>query len=110
MQLSEVMTPSPQIINPAASVADAAAMMKELNVGALPVCDNDTVIGLVTDRDITVRATAEHRDPDSALVREVMSPRVVFCLENDDVEVVPTSVVYRREAGGLLPMPVCGRA
>jgi CBS domain-containing protein len=86
MQLREVMTPSPEIIAPDASVADAAAMMRELNVGALPVCENDTVIGLVTDRDITVRATAEHRNPDFAFVREVMSPRVVFCLENEDVD------------------------
>lgn len=86
MQLREVMTPSPEIIAPDASIADAAAMMRELNVGALPVCDNDTIIGLVTDRDITVRATAEHRNPDSASVREVMSPRVVFCLENEDVD------------------------
>jgi len=86
MQLKEVMTPSPEVIAPDASVADAAAMMRELNVGALPVCDEDAIVGLITDRDITVRATAEHQNPDNAFVRDVMSPRVVFCMENEDVD------------------------
>ena len=57
-----------------------------LNVGSLPVRSNDSVVGWITDRDITIRSTAEHRDPDAAVVQEAMSPAVVFCTENDDVD------------------------
>jgi CBS domain-containing protein len=85
MQIKEVMTPSPEIISPEASLAEAATIMKKLNVGSLPVGSNDSIVGWITDRDITTRATAEHRNPDAA-VREAMSPTVVFCMENDDVD------------------------
>jgi CBS domain-containing protein len=85
MQIKEVMTPGPEIISPEASLAEAATMMKKLDVGSLPVCNGDTVVGWITDRDITIRATAERRNPD-ATVGEAMSPKVVFCRENDDVD------------------------
>lgn len=85
MQIKEVMTPSPEIISPEASLAEAATMMKKLDVGSLPVSNGDSIVGWITDRDITIRATAEHRNPDSAVVQEAMSPAVVFCTENDDV-------------------------
>ena len=86
MQIKEVMTPSPEIISPEASLAEAAAMMKKLDVGSLPVSSGDSIVGWLTDRDITTRATAEHRNPDAAVVREAMSPTVVFCMEDDDVD------------------------
>lgn len=80
------MTPSPEIISPEASLAEAATTMKKLNIGSLPVGTNDSIVGWITDRDITIRATAEHRNPDAAVVQEAMSPAVVFCSENDDVD------------------------
>jgi CBS domain-containing protein len=86
MQIKEVMTPSPEVISPEASLAEAATIMKRLDVGSLPVGSNDSIVGWITDRDITTRATAEHRNPDAAAVREAMSPAVVFCMENDDVD------------------------
>jgi CBS domain-containing protein len=86
MQIKEVMTPSPEIISPEASLAEAATMMKNLDVGSLPVSNGDSIVGWITDRDITIRATAEHRNPDAAVVKEAMSPSVVFCTENDDVD------------------------
>ena len=86
MQIKEVMTPSPEIISPAASLAEAATMMKKLDVGSLPVSNGDSIVGWITDRDITIRSTAEHRNPDAAVVQEAMSPAVVFCTENDDVD------------------------
>ena len=86
MQIKEVMTPSPEIISPEASLAEAATMMKTLDIGSLPVGDTDSLVGWITDRDITTRATAEHRNPDTASVREAMSTAVVFCMENDDVD------------------------
>jgi CBS domain-containing protein len=86
MQIKEVMTPSPEVISPEATLAEAATMMKRLDVGSLPVGNNDSIVGWITDRDITIRATAEHRNPDAAVVQEAMSPAVVFCTESDDVD------------------------
>ncbi len=59
--------------------------MDELNVGPLPVCDGDKLIGMVTDRDITVRATSAGRDPNTTSVREAMTADVVYAYEDQDV-------------------------
>jgi CBS domain-containing protein len=59
--------------------------MKTLDVGPIPVCDGDRIQGMLTDRDITIRATAEGRDPNTTRVREVMTPDVVYCFEDQDV-------------------------
>jgi len=60
--------------------------MKDLDVGPLPVCDNDRLIGMLTDRDIVVRCVAEGRDPRSTKVRDAMTEGVTWCFEDDDVE------------------------
>jgi CBS domain-containing protein len=61
--------------------------MKNLNVGVLPVCgDNDRLVGMITDRDIVVRAVAEGCDPRTITVKEVMSPDVLWCFEDQDVK------------------------
>jgi len=88
MQISEAMTPEVVSIAPGASLMEAARLMRGLDVGPLPVSDQGRLVGVVTDRDITVRATAEGRDPRTTEVREVMTPRVVFCQENDEVQKV----------------------
>jgi len=59
--------------------------MKNMEVGPLPVCDHDRLVGMITDRDITVRATAEGLDPWTTHVSEVMTPDVVYCFEDDHV-------------------------
>ena len=64
----------------------AAEQMRVLNVGMLPICDNDRLIGSVTDRDITIRATACGANPNSTLVRDVMTKDIVYCYEDEDVE------------------------
>jgi CBS domain-containing protein len=86
MRVSEVMTQGAECTRPDASVEEAARRMKTLDVGALPVCDNDRLIGMVTDRDITVRATAEACDPCATTVREVMTPDVVYCFDDDLID------------------------
>lgn len=73
MKVSERMTPNPQAVAPDDSVRRAAELMDQLNVGALPVCDDGRLVGIVTDRDITVRATALGSPPDSTNVSEVMT-------------------------------------
>lgn len=85
----DVMTPNPDFIRAGASVCEAACKMKALDVGALPVCDDaGNFIGMVTDRDITIRATAEGRDPDRTPVADVMTRDFVYCAEDTPVEQV----------------------
>ena len=86
MQIREIMTREVDVIPPDASIRDAAAKMKALDVGAIPVCDGQKLAGLVTDRDITVRAVAEGRDPSEVRVAEVMSSDIAYCFEDDTVE------------------------
>lgn len=83
MRISEVMTPSVEYIHPDATLQEAAARMKALDIGVLPVCDGfGRVVGMLTDRDITVRATAEGESPTVIRVRDVMTPEVIFCFED----------------------------
>lgn len=85
MQVRDVMTRGVECIAPEATLQKAAQRMRELNVGALPICENDRLAGMVTDRDITLRATAEGRDPRTTTVREVMTPDITYCFEDQDV-------------------------
>ena len=85
MQVFEAMTPDVASVNPETTLAEAARMMRTLHVGPLPVCANGHIVGLLTDRDITVRATAEGLDPLSTSVEEVMTHEVLSCHETDDV-------------------------
>src|SRR5205823_12963513 len=75
-----------EVVRPDAALQRAANKMKSLDIGPLPVCDGDKIIGMLTDRDITVRATAEGRDPEQTRVREVMSKELITCLEDQDVK------------------------
>lgn len=86
MNIREVMTHNVQVIDPNSNLREAAQMMKDLNVGGLPVCDNDRLLGFVTDRDITVRAVAEGEDPSSCKVSDAMSKQLVWCFEDDNLE------------------------
>jgi CBS domain-containing protein len=85
MKISEVMTRDVRVIRPDRSARDAAKLMDDLNVGVLPVCDGEKLVGIVTDRDITVRATAAGRDPDDTPVREIMTEEVRWCFEDEEV-------------------------
>jgi CBS domain-containing protein len=86
MKIKEISTPEPQCISPNASLTEAAKKMRILDIGMLPVCENDRLIGTVTDRDITVRAVAEGLDPKTVKVRQMMTQEVVYCFENRTVE------------------------
>lgn len=89
MQLiSEIMTRDVRTISPQENIRRAAQIMDELNVGAIPVCDGDRLIGMVTDRDITVRATAAGELPENTMVRDVMSVSVKTCFEDQPVDEV----------------------
>jgi CBS-domain-containing membrane protein len=71
-------------------------MMDDRNVGALPVCDGKRLIGIITDRNITVRATADGMRPDVTLVQAVMSDDVCWCFEDDPVEGIECAMARRR--------------
>jgi CBS domain-containing protein len=86
MKISEIMTTNPELIDPSASIRDAAKRMKDDDIGALPVGENDRLIGMVTDRDIAVRGVAEDRAPETTTVRDVMSEKIFYCFEDDDIE------------------------
>lgn len=85
MRVSEAMTSEVVTVSPEAMLIDAARLMRDSDIGPLPVCEKGRILGMLTDRDITVRAVASGRDPQSTRVAEVMTPEVVSCLESDDV-------------------------
>lgn len=86
--VAAIMSRDVQVIEPQESLRRAASLMGELNVGALPVCDGERLMGMLTDRDITVRGVAEGLNPDDACVSDVMTPGVEFCTEDQDAEEV----------------------
>jgi len=86
MQVKEIMTRGADCTRPTASLQEAARKMRELDVGPLPVCgDNDRLVGMLTDRDITIRAVAEGQDPKTARVQDIMTPNIVYVFEDQDV-------------------------
>jgi CBS domain-containing protein len=86
MQLKAIMTYGVDVIPSDATVKEAAEKMKKLDVGPLPVCDGERLVGILTDRDITIRAVAEGRDPFTTKVCDVMTPEIVYCFEDQDVK------------------------
>jgi CBS domain-containing protein len=85
MKVSEVMTRDVQLIEPIQTIREAARLMAELDAGILPVREGDRLVGMITDRDIAVRAVAEGKAPDTP-IREVMTEDVKYCYEDDDTE------------------------
>jgi CBS domain-containing protein len=85
MLVREIMTHNVEVVSLDETLEQAARKMEELDIGPLPVCEGHRVVGLLTDRDITVRATAAGCDPKTTLVADVMSPEVIWCYEDQDV-------------------------
>lgn len=85
MKIHEIMTPDVQCVSPQTNLVDTAGLMQELNVGSLPVCEQEEVRGIVTDRDIIVRAVAAAADPKQTRVRDVMTEGVACVYDDEDV-------------------------
>ena len=85
VSVKDVMTRHVACVTPDDTLQEAARQMRDLNVGPLPVCDDGRLVGMLTDRDITVRATASGIDPAAGHVRHAMTPDVVYCYEDQDV-------------------------
>jgi CBS domain-containing protein len=87
MHVNHCMTKDVRIASPQQSIRDVALAMKEIDAGMLPVGENDRLVGMITDRDIAVRAVAEGKGPDTS-VRDVMTADVCYCFEDEDLGAV----------------------
>jgi CBS domain-containing protein len=83
--ISEIMTRDVAVISPDSNVQQAAQMMRDLNVGALPVCDGKRLLGMITDRDITIRAVAEGMAASDCKVSDAMTKEALWCFEDQTV-------------------------
>ena len=90
--VSEVMSRNARVVSPHESLQRAAQLMDELDVGALPVCDGERLVGMITDRDITIRAVAAGKPPQEAHVEDVMSADVRWCFEDQPLDEVMTQM------------------
>lgn len=86
MQVKEVMHRGVEWVTPDTPVPEVAKKMRDLDIGAIPVCEKDRLIGMVTDRDITCRAVANGRDVSSLTAREVMTEGIVYCRDTEDLD------------------------
>ena len=84
--VADVMTRGVRSMNPSDPVVLAAQAMDELNVGVIPVCEGEKLVGMVTDRDIVVRGVAQEADPKSLKLADVMSTNVRCAMEDEDVD------------------------
>jgi CBS domain-containing protein len=87
MKVQDLMSRSVRTIKPDASLAEAARMMRDVDIGALPVADDERMLGMLTDRDLVVRAIASGVEAD-APVREVMSSEVLYCFDDQEIDEV----------------------
>lgn len=86
MKVNEIITHDPEVIRPETALIEAAQKMKSMDIGMLPVCDGDRLVGVITDRDIAVRGVAQGYDPKTARVQEIMTPEVIYCFDDEDVK------------------------
>ena len=91
MKIREAMTHDVALANPEQTLADAARMMAERDTGALPVGEDDRLVGMITDRDIVIRGVAKELGPETP-IREVMSREVLYCFQDEDVEHVAANM------------------
>lgn len=85
MKVSEIMSQDVRLVRPDQTIREAAQIMSDIDAGAIPVAEEDRLIGMLTDRDIAIRAVARDLPPDTK-VREVMSENVKYCFDDEDVD------------------------
>jgi len=88
MKISEIMSRNVECIESDTSIKDAAEKMRVLDIGFLPVCEAGHVIGTLTDRDITIRHVADGQNPYRVKARDILTPNVLYCFEDQDLEEV----------------------
>ena len=85
MKVSKCMTRDVELVRSTQTIREAAQMMADLDAGALPVQQDDRLVGMITDRDIAVRAVAQGKSPETP-VRDVMSPELLYCFDDQEIE------------------------
>ncbi|MGH2389772.1 MAG: CBS domain-containing protein [Chloroflexota bacterium] len=85
MQIKDIMTAEVEAVRPDTPLADAGKRMRDLDVGLMPVFDGTQLVGMLTDRDITIRAVAQGHDPRTTPVSDVMTADLIFCYDDQDV-------------------------
>jgi len=96
MKAEDVMTPSVRCVDADASLVEAARTMRELDVGSLPICSDDRLAGMITDRDIVVRAIADGLDPAKTKVREAMTEGIHYAFCDQDLSEIATVMERNR--------------
>ncbi len=87
MKIKEMMTRNCTYINPQTTLAEAARIMQDQDIGFLPVAENDRMVGMITDRDIVVRAVAKSMSPSTG-IGDIMSPQTYYCFDDQDADEV----------------------
>jgi CBS domain-containing protein len=87
MKVSDVMSRDVQLASPTESIRNAAKIMAKIDAGVLPVGEKDRLVGIITDRDIAIRAVAEGKAP-TTKVRDIMSEEVLYCFDDQDLDEV----------------------
>jgi len=95
MRVSEAMSRDVRLASPDQTIRDVAKIMDDIDAGSVPVSENDRLVGMVTDRDIAVRAVAAGKGPDTP-VREVMSQEVKYCYDDEDLDHVAKNMGDQR--------------
>ena len=104
MKVAECMTSDVELVTPEQPISEAAQFMLRADTGVLPVGEGDRLVGIVTDRDIAVRAVAQGRGPETP-VRDVMTEELIYCFEDDEVE----EVAMKMSDNQVRRMPVLSR-
>jgi CBS domain-containing protein len=91
MKVDAAMTRDVRLVRPDQTIREAAQLMAEIDAGAIPVTDNDRLVGMITDRDIAVRAVAQGKPPE-AMIRDVMSPGILYCFDDQELDEVATNM------------------
>lgn len=87
-QIKDVMTPNFKFMAPDSPIAQVAQQMRDIDSGFMPLAENDKMVGMITDRDITIRAIAEGKDPANTPAREIMTAKTYYCYDDQDIEEV----------------------
>lgn len=84
--LKEVMTTKPRVAEPEDTLTDIAELMREEDTGAIPICDGDKLVGMITDRDIVMRTLAQDIDPSTIVARDIMTSPIIYCYEDESID------------------------
>ncbi|HEY2864683.1 MAG TPA: CBS domain-containing protein [Casimicrobiaceae bacterium] len=105
MKVSDIMTRDVHLLSPDQTIREAAGVMADIDAGALPVGENDRLVGMLTDRDIVVRAVARGKSADTK-VAEVMSKEMLYCFDSDGIDEVARNMAKAQ----VRRLPVLNRA